>query len=51
MQVSSHVLEKMVANMSVGLDKGHAVTKREIAPRPGSRKGVRMNFILSGCSS
>ncbi|CAL52103.2 Ribosomal protein L36e [Ostreococcus tauri] len=25
--------------MSVGLDKGHAVTKREIAPRPGSRKG------------
>ncbi|ABO94499.1 60S ribosomal protein L36, probable [Ostreococcus lucimarinus CCE9901] len=29
----------MKDNISVGLDKGHAVTKRELAAKPGSRKG------------
>lgn len=26
--------------LSVGLNKGHVVTKKELAPRPSDRKGV-----------
>ena len=27
--------------IAVGLNKGHVTTKRELAPRPSNRKGVR----------
>jgi hypothetical protein len=27
--------------IAVGLNKGHVTTKRELAPKPASRKGVR----------
>jgi hypothetical protein len=32
----------MPKGISVGLSKGHAVTARTLAPRPGSRKGVSL---------
>lgn len=36
--------------LSVGLNKGHVVTKKELAPRPSDRKGVsRSFFILDLC--
>lgn len=30
----------------VGLNKGHIVTKKELAPRPSDRKGVSNEFVL-----
>ena len=33
----------MSKGISVGLSKGHVVTKRTLAPRPGSRKGVGLS--------
>jgi hypothetical protein len=42
------VLADMKDNISVGLDKGHAVTKRELAAKPGSRKGVCIAFYFHG---
>jgi hypothetical protein len=32
--------------IAVGLAKGHVVTKREQAPRPANRKGVRSFFFV-----
>lgn len=32
--------------LSVGLNKGHVVTKKELAPRPSDRKGVSC-FLVS----
>ncbi|PKA51937.1 60S ribosomal protein L36-2 [Apostasia shenzhenica] len=35
------------SGLFVGLNKGHVVTKRELPPRPSSRKGVRaLNLFL-----
>lgn len=31
----------------VGLNKGHIVTKKELAPRPSDRKGVCLYFGIS----
>lgn len=28
----------------VGLNRGHVVTKKELAPRPSDRKGVSLHF-------
>jgi hypothetical protein len=30
------------SGLFVGINKGHVVTKRELAPRPSDRKGVRI---------
>ena len=30
----------------VGLNKGHVVTRRELAPRPRARKGVCFSFLV-----
>lgn len=32
----------MTKGISVGLSKGHSVTARTLAPRPGSHKGVSL---------
>ncbi|KAM3282366.1 hypothetical protein P3S67_026011 [Capsicum chacoense] len=32
------------AGLSVGLNKGHIVTKKALAPRPSERKGKTSNF-------
>ncbi len=37
----------MTKGISVGLSKGHAVTARTLAPRPGSRKGVSQRVYSS----
>lgn len=35
----------------VGLNKGHVVTKKELAPRPSDRKGVCFEFwVMSSVS-
>lgn len=34
----------------VGLNKGHVVTKKELAPRPSDRKGVSTNFFIENFS-
>merc|ERR1712110_1260178 len=42
------LLLKMATGIAVGLNKGHVVTKRELAPRPSTRKGrlgKRVKFI------
>lgn len=31
--------------LCVGLNKGHVVTKKELAPRPSDRKGVSCSFL------
>jgi len=31
----------------VGLNKGHVVTKKELAPRPSDRKGVSFIFLAN----
>lgn len=33
--------------ISVGLNKGHVVTKKELAPRPSDRKGVSDVFYFA----
>jgi len=45
--LSSQRIEKitMSKGISVGLSKGHVVTARALAPRPGSRKGVRFSSL------
>ena len=36
------------SGLFVGLNKGHIVTKREVAPRPSDRKGVcELDALLS----
>jgi len=41
------LLSRNMSNViAVGLQKGHAVTKRTLAPRPGSRKGVSHTFFI-----
>lgn len=38
---------KMVATgIAVGLNKGHIVTKRDVAPKPSRRKGVGDEVLL-----
>ena len=32
----------------VGLNKGHIVTKKELAPRPSDRKGVSLFYVFFG---
>lgn len=36
--------EHMKSNIAVGLEKGHVVAKRDLAPRPGARKGVSLQL-------
>jgi hypothetical protein len=39
----SHEPDKMTATgIAVGANKGHVVTKRDLAPRASRRKGVRI---------
>lgn len=33
-------LPKMATGLAVGLNKGHVVTKRDLAPKASTRKGV-----------
>jgi hypothetical protein len=37
---------KMAKGQAVGLEKGHVVSKRTLAARPGARKGVRFRRTL-----
>jgi len=44
---SGLLLSRNMSNtIAVGLQKGHVVTKRTLAPRPGSRKGVSHTFFV-----
>jgi hypothetical protein len=36
----------MAKGQAVGLEKGHVVSKRTLAARPGARKGVRFRRTL-----
>lgn len=39
--------KKPSSGLSVGLNKGHIVTPKDMAPRPSDRKGVRVPSFLS----
>ncbi|KAK8949058.1 60S ribosomal protein L36-1 [Platanthera zijinensis] len=34
------------SGLFIGLNKGHVVTRRELPPRPSSRKGVESKFFI-----